>query len=105
MRHRKLSRRFSRTSSHRTAMMRNLAISLIEHEIVKTTVEKGKYLRTFLEPLITKSKKDTLHNRRKVISSLKTEISSGNEMKIKNIHTGTSTVSYTHLKLPTILLV
>ena len=57
MRHRKLSRRFSRTSSHRTAMMRNLAISLIEHEIVKTTVEKGKYLRTFLEPLITKSKK------------------------------------------------
>ena len=73
MRHRKLSRRFSRTSSHRTAMMRNLAISLIEHEIVKTTVEKGKYLRTFLEPLITKSKKDTLHNRRKVISSLNSQ--------------------------------
>ena len=73
MRHRKLSRRFSRTSSHRTAMMRNLAISLIEHEIVKTTVEKGKYLRTILEPLITKSKKDTLHNRRKVISSLNSQ--------------------------------
>jgi len=73
MRHKKLSRRFSRTSSHRTAMMRNLAISLIEHEIVKTTVEKGKYLRTFLEPLITKSKKDTLHNRRKVISSLNSQ--------------------------------
>ncbi len=73
MRHRKLSRRFSRTSSHRTAMMRNLAISLIEHEIVKTTVEKGKYLRTFLEPLITKSKKDTLHNRRKVVSSLNSQ--------------------------------
>ena len=54
-------------------MMRNLAISLIEHEIVKTTVEKGKYLRTFLEPLITKSKKDTLHNRRKVISSLNSQ--------------------------------
>ena len=73
MRHRKLSRRFSRTSSHRQAMMRNLAISLIEHEIVKTTVEKGKYLRTFLEPLITKSKKDTLHNRRKVISTLNSQ--------------------------------
>ena len=73
MRHRKLSRRFSRTSSHRTAMMRNLAISLIEHEIVKTTVEKGKYLRTFLEPIITKSKKDTLHNRRKVVSSLNSQ--------------------------------
>ena len=54
-------------------MMRNLAISLIEHEIVKTTVEKGKYLRTFLEPLITKSKKDTLHNRRKVISLLNSQ--------------------------------
>ena len=70
MRHRKLSRRFSRTSSHRIAMMRNLAASLIEHEILKTTVEKGKELRRFLEPLITRSKVDTLHNRRHVISEL-----------------------------------
>ena len=70
MRHRKLSRRFSRTSSHRIAMMRNLATSLIEHEIVKTTVEKGKELRRFLEPLITRSKVDSLHNRRQVISEL-----------------------------------
>ena len=70
MRHRKLSRRFSRTSSHRVAMMRNLAISLIEHEVIKTTVEKGKELRRFLEPLITRAKKDTLHNRRNVLSSL-----------------------------------
>ena len=44
MRHKKVSRRFSRTSSHRMAMMRNLAISLIEHEIIKTTVEKAKEL-------------------------------------------------------------
>ena len=51
-------------------MMRNLAASLIEHEIVKTTVEKGKELRRFLEPLITRSKVDTLHNRRQVISEL-----------------------------------
>ena len=70
MRHRKLSRRFSRTSSHRIAMMRNLAASLIEHEIVKTTVEKGKELRRFLEPLITRSKVDSSHNRRQVISEL-----------------------------------
>jgi large subunit ribosomal protein L17 len=70
MRHRKLSRRFSRTSSHRMAMMRNLAASLIEHEVVKTTVEKGKELRRFLEPLITRAKEDTLHNRRQVISQL-----------------------------------
>ena len=70
MRHKKLSRRFSRTSSHRQAMMRNLAISIIEHEIIKTTVEKGKELRRFLEPLITKSKSDNLHSRRIVLSKL-----------------------------------
>ena len=52
------------------AMMRNLAISLIEHEVIKTTVEKGKELRRFLEPLITRAKEDTLHNRRTVLSSL-----------------------------------
>ena len=51
-------------------MMRNLAISLIEHEVIKTTVEKGKELRRFLEPLITRAKEDTLHNRRNVLSSL-----------------------------------
>ena len=70
MRHKKLSRRFSRTSSHRQAMMRNLAISIIEHEIIKTTVEKGKELRRFLEPLITKSKSNNLHSRRIVLSKL-----------------------------------
>ena len=70
MRHRKLSRRFSRTSSHRIAMMRNLSISLIEHEIIKTTVEKGKELRRFIEPLVTRAKEDNLHNRRLVISEL-----------------------------------
>ena len=70
MRHKKVSRRFSRTSSHRMAMMRNLAISLIEHEIIKTTVEKAKELRRFLEPLITKSKTDNLHSRRVVMSKL-----------------------------------
>ncbi len=52
------------------AMMRNLAASLVEHEIVKTTVEKGKELRRFLEPLITRAKEDTLHNRRQVISEI-----------------------------------
>ena len=70
MRHRKLSRRFSRTSSHRIAMMRNLSISLIEHEVIKTTVEKGKELRRFFEPLVTRAKEDNLHNRRLVISEL-----------------------------------
>ena len=52
------------------AMMRNLAASLIEHEVVKTTVEKGEELRRFIEPLITRAKEDSLHNRRQVISEL-----------------------------------
>ena len=52
------------------AMMRNLAASLVEHEVVKTTVEKGKELRRFIEPIITRSKEDTLHNRRQVISEI-----------------------------------
>ena len=51
-------------------MMRNLAASLIEHEVIKTTVEKGKELRRFVEPLITKAKVDNLHNRRQIISQL-----------------------------------
>jgi|TARA_B100001094_G_scaffold126602_2_gene122676 large subunit ribosomal protein L17 len=52
------------------AMMRNLAASLVEHEVVKTTVEKGKELRRFIEPIITRAKEDTLHNRRQVISEI-----------------------------------
>ena len=51
-------------------MMRNLAASLIEHEVIKTTAEKGKELRRFVEPLINKAKVDTLHNRRQIISQL-----------------------------------
>ena len=51
-------------------MIRNLAASLIEHEVIKTTVEKGKELRRFVEPLITRAKVDTLHNRRQIISQL-----------------------------------
>ena len=51
-------------------MMRNLAASLIEHEVIKTTVEKGKELRRFVEPLITRAKVDNLHNRRQIISQL-----------------------------------
>jgi large subunit ribosomal protein L17 len=47
-----------------------LAASLVEHEVVKTTVEKGKELRRFIEPIITRAKEDTLHNRRQVISEI-----------------------------------
>ena len=64
MRHRKSGRHLNRTSSHRKAMFRNMAVSLIEHEIIKTTVAKAKELRRVAEPLITLAKEDTVANRR-----------------------------------------
>ncbi len=64
MRHRRLSRRFSRTSTHRQAMFKNMAASLVQHELIKTTLPKAKELRRVLEPLITLAKEDTLHHRR-----------------------------------------
>ena len=70
MRHRKTGRNFKRTSAHRRAMFRNMCISLVEHEIIKTTVPKAKELRRYIEPLITIAKKDTVANRRLVFARL-----------------------------------
>ena len=64
MRHRQSGRQLNRNSPHRTAMFRNMASSLFEHEIIKTTLVKAKELRTVAEPLITLAKKDSLANRR-----------------------------------------
>ena len=64
MRHRKAGRKFNRTSSHRSAMFKNMAVSLIDHEIIKTTLPKAKELRRVAEPLITLSKTDNVANRR-----------------------------------------
>ena len=64
MRHRKAGRKFNRTSSHRSAMFKNMAVSLIDHEIIKTTLPKAKELRRIAEPLITLSKTDSVANRR-----------------------------------------
>ena len=64
MRHRKTGRKFNRTSSHRSAMFKNMAVSLIDHEIIKTTLPKAKELRRIAEPLITLSKTDNVANRR-----------------------------------------
>ena len=60
-----------RTASHRKAMMANMASSLIEHKRINTTVAKAKALKKFVEPLITKAKSDTTHNRRVVFSALR----------------------------------
>ena len=64
MRHGNGLRKLNRTSSHRLAMLRNMSNSLIEHEVIKTTLPKAKELRMVVEPLITLGKKDNLANRR-----------------------------------------
>ena len=71
MRHRKSFNHLGRTSSHRKAMLSNMASSLILHKRINTTVAKAKALRGYVEPLITKSKDDTTHSRRIVFSYLK----------------------------------
>jgi large subunit ribosomal protein L17 len=71
MRHGKKFNHLSRKSAHRKAMLSNMACSLIEHKRIKTTLAKAKALRRYIEPLITKSKKDTTHSRRIAFSYLK----------------------------------
>ena len=64
MRHRHSGRQLNRNSSHRKAMFRNMTVSLVEHECIKTTLPKAKELRSYAEPLITLAKKDSVANRR-----------------------------------------
>ena len=66
MRHGKKVKKLSRLESHRKALMRNLASSLIDYESVKTTIDKAKAVRPFVEKLITKAKKNTVHSKRLV---------------------------------------
>jgi len=70
MRHRKKFNHLSRKSAHRKAMLANMAISLIEHKRIKTTVAKAKALRVFVEPIINRAKDDTTHSRRMVFRKL-----------------------------------
>lgn len=77
MRHRLSGRQLNRTSSHRTAMFRNMAASLLEHEIIKTTLPKAKELRRVAEPLITLGKKDTVSNRRLAFNRLRSKSAVG----------------------------
>ncbi len=71
MRHRKSGRHLNRTSSHRQAMFRNMTASLVQHELIKTTLAKAKELRRYAEPLITTSKDDSHANRRMVYDRLR----------------------------------
>jgi large subunit ribosomal protein L17 len=71
MRHRKAGRQLNRNSAHREAMFRNMAGSLIRHELIKTTVPKAKELRRVAEPLITLGKTDSVHHRRLAFARLR----------------------------------
>ncbi len=71
MRHRNGLRKLNRTSSHRSAMFRNMAASLLRHEAIKTTLPKAKELRSIVEPLITLGKKPSLANRRLAFDRLR----------------------------------
>lgn len=71
MRHRRTGRGLGRTSSHRKAMFMNMMVSMLKHELIKTTVPKAKELRRFIEPLITMAKEDSLHNRRLAFARLR----------------------------------
>ena len=77
MRHRKSGRHLNRTSAHRKAMFSNMAASLIEHEVIKTTVPKAKELRRVAEPLITLAKHDTVANRRLAFARLRNKAAVG----------------------------
>lgn len=70
MRHRLSGRQLGRNASHRKAMFRNMVISLVEHELIKTTLPKAKELRRFAEPLITLAKVDSVANRRLAFARL-----------------------------------
>jgi len=71
MRHRKSGRRLGRTSSHRKAMFRNMATSMLKHETIRTTVSKAKELRRVVEPLITLAREDSVANRRLAFDRLR----------------------------------
>jgi len=73
MRHRNAGRQLNRNSSHRKAMFRNMACSLFEHELIKTTLPKAKELRRVAEPLITMAKEDSVAKRRLAFARLRSD--------------------------------
>ena len=77
MRHRKSGRQLNRNSSHRQAMFRNMAASLVEHESIKTTLPKAKELRRVVEPLVTMSKEDNVAKRRLAFARLRDKAAVG----------------------------
>lgn len=77
MRHRYAGRKLNRTDAHRNAMFKNMATSLVEHEVIKTTLPKAKELRRVLEPLITHAKTDSVAKRRLVFARIRDKAAVG----------------------------
>ncbi len=77
MRHRLVGRQLGRNSSHRKAMFRNMSVSLVEHELIKTTLPKAKELRRVIEPLITIAKVDSVANRRLISARIQSKAAVG----------------------------
>ena len=77
MRHRYSGRKLNKTGSHRRAMFRNMTASLVEHEVIRTTLPKAKELRSFAEPLITLAKTDSVANRRLAFDRLRNKSAVG----------------------------
>jgi len=73
MRHRVAGKKLGRTTSHRQAMMRNMTVSLIEHERIVTTIQKAKAVKPFVEKLVTLSKEATMHNRRRAFAKVRSK--------------------------------
>jgi large subunit ribosomal protein L17 len=73
MRHRVAGKKLGRTTSHRQAMMRNMTVSLIEHERIVTTIQKAKTVKPFVEKLVTLCKEPTTHNRRRAFAKVRSK--------------------------------
>jgi len=104
MRHNKKFNHLGRTSSHRKAMLSNMASSLIQHKRIATTLAKAKALQVYVEPLLTKSKEDTTHSRRMVFSHLQnkemvTELFQNVSVKIANRPGGYTRILRTGFRL------
>ena len=97
MRHNKKINHLSRTSSHRAAMLSNMAISLVMHKRIVTTTAKAKALRKYVEPLLSKSKNDTTHSRRLVFSKLQDKSAVTELFKEVAVKIGTRPGGYTRI--------
>ena len=97
MRHGNKINNLGRKAAHRKSMLANMACSLIEHKRINTTLAKAKALKVFVEPLITKSKEDTTHNRRIVFSNLRNKYAVTELFKEVSVKVGDRPGGYTRI--------